>query len=1188
MKSSNSSNSSNSSKSSKSSKEQKDIAPKKQKDIAPKKQKDIAKESYHRNKARVARRRILLAIASGKCVLEKTLIDRDGFYNWSPGEKKVLQTCIDKRRDSYLTLHQVEQIADKRYIRRMDIPNGRVNRYEILHGTNDSTRTGDSFEAAPHPARRRTPTNQTRAVETNTERTLEPDIQTTPIDGLGDLRLLDVTEQTDTIEEYKERTRKGKSVKRPDVISIDEPNLKWKNVNSNEKISVELFANLYDSLYADGHRKRKNNDRQKKINYRIYTRLFELMEIDNLMVVYEQPNMALDFIHANSKYLSMTPFVHVIVSFLFHLEKGNFDSYISKNLDVCWLYRLTHESMKHNEEEKICELVANDNDPIIDQTAISSLRNDLKERQTFDMEATTHRLASEPYFDWQSICRIPELINDKNWTNSKNSMKTATYRVLLALYTREFVARDDYGGLLVYTLPGNFLVKRNVFEQHKFLVKKARNVIIRVQDVHLESARRIYFTIDDNEFLKYSPDRYVYKPTYYQQSEKMKRNEFRYILYMLDHKTYEGFKLDPVILTEITSDYIDQLLEFRTKGNVKKIPFLPLQSSNVSPIDMFLFVKEHDKQPYAEPWKLGPLITRMFGELTGTHISINDLRHSYASYLRTTDGGRENKVTIIRASNRMFHTPKTHVAFYTHTSKIIYLYRQTANTKVLNTFVKENKLESERVQNGPPYGSHRKTSADFHKNKTIAIHYLKASDGTVLTNKKATIINVSESEYVEGDSSATGKIITTQVDATGEPIQRILQKIKIKIEGHHSDEFITNSTIYTKPNEKVKFFHLTNQIIDINTNGFPSKQSSNDKCRKSLNTLLKKSKSVIDTLKKIKTLMINGSYDESSMCVKDLSNKGKLLFRIEIERLIRTFSEKNKHTDKNNLSRTFYPVDLRQVRLLLNDYCNENGSYQFALVPTDMLKKIDEAADGTFYPTLKDSLLMQTNHDCRIRFATYNDLLHLQLQTKEVMTATKIKRKDNRCDYIHYEPVLYKGVYKNVISNFKNKNGKAKPRFLDKIYPLDQNSIRKEIGLTGKQYKDVYDFQTGIKYSHLSFFESVKKFVNNQHNGDDESINNEIRTLPAHELKSGLLKSVEQQQKKQKNKNETNYEKSIRVLNRTDKCTSSISGSEIVFFCKHFDVSIKVWGEKDKKWIEYNVSREPMFTILLTCKVIKV
>jgi len=1120
-------------------------------------QKEISRNSYHKNKARVARRRILLAIATGKCVLEKTLVDEDNFYKWTDAEKRVLQACIDKRRTSYLTLPEVQQIADRRYLRRLDIPNGRVPRYQVIN----KHRKESPFE---------TDNLQTESVE--------------DLDVIEeDVRLVDIAENADTIEEYKERTRQGKLIKRPEILSEVEPHLKWENSNSELTISVEMMAALYDSLYTVGKRKRKNNDRQKKINYGIYTRLFELLEIDNLIVVYEQPKMALEFIRANSKYLSMTPFVHVIISFIFHLEKGNFNSYISENLNVCWLYRLTRESMKLNEKKKICRLVANEKDPIIDQNAILLLKNDLKQRQTIDMQATTKRLAIEPYFDWQSICMLPELIKD----DDNISMKNATYRVLLALYTREFVARDDYGGLLVYRLLNDFKIKKNVFEQNSFLEKKARNVIIRVQDVQLVNARKIYSTIDDHEFFKYEPVRYVYKPTYYSQSKKMKQKEFRYILYMLDHKTYEGFKLDPVILTEITSDYIEQLLDIRTKGNVNEIPLLP-SSSTVLPTDMFLFVKEHDKQPYAHPWKLGPFITRMFGELTGTHISINDLRHSYATYFRTTDGGSENIDTIIKSSNRMFHTPNTHVAFYTHTSNTVYLYRSTKNTKALNTFIEKNKLESERPQQGPPYKNHLKTLSEFNKAKTITIHYLKASNNIIITNKQATIIDVSESEYVEGDSATDGKIIITQVDVSGEPLRRILQKIKIEIEGHSGHEFVTNSTLYTHPNEKIKFCHLINKIIDINANVFSNKQHSNFKCRQTLNQLLKRSsnnKQRIATLREWMMSLNNGSYDESTNCLMNLSYKGQRLFSIEIERLLRTFTNREKKTQISQQLQTFFPKSLKHVRLLLNDKFNENDSNQFALVPTGMLKTDYESTDCTFYPTLTNSMKTKTCDSGQIRFVAYNELKHFHLQTLELMAETKRKRREKKCDYVHYEPVLYHKHYKKVISNFKKTNHIRNERLLNTIYPRGQNEIRNEIGIDERQ--KVYDLRTQNAHNHLSFFKSVKQFVDEEYN-DEHYNEHELRKLNVEQLKSKLLTFAEQQYIKQKNVNQIEYDKSIQVLRSKNKCTASISESEISLFCKCFGVTIKVWSPTDIKWIEYYSSRDAIITILLTRTVIKV
>ena len=70
------------------------------------------KKYYKKNKARISRRRVLLAISKGRCVAEKTI--HDPKYQWNDAEKERLRECIKLRRDSYLTL-PIGQFRDKRY-----------------------------------------------------------------------------------------------------------------------------------------------------------------------------------------------------------------------------------------------------------------------------------------------------------------------------------------------------------------------------------------------------------------------------------------------------------------------------------------------------------------------------------------------------------------------------------------------------------------------------------------------------------------------------------------------------------------------------------------------------------------------------------------------------------------------------------------------------------------------------------------------------------------------------------------------------------------------------------------------------------------------------------------------------------------------------------------------------------------
>ena len=70
------------------------------------------KSYYQKNKARISRRIILLAISTGRCVSENTI--HNPKYQWNDAEKERLRECIKRRRDSYLRL-PIGQFQDRRY-----------------------------------------------------------------------------------------------------------------------------------------------------------------------------------------------------------------------------------------------------------------------------------------------------------------------------------------------------------------------------------------------------------------------------------------------------------------------------------------------------------------------------------------------------------------------------------------------------------------------------------------------------------------------------------------------------------------------------------------------------------------------------------------------------------------------------------------------------------------------------------------------------------------------------------------------------------------------------------------------------------------------------------------------------------------------------------------------------------------
>ena len=73
-----------------------------------------SKESYHRNKIKVAKQRILNAIDKGKCVHKKTLYNPK--YNWNSAEQAMMKKCLENRKNRYLIdPKDITFVRDKRY-----------------------------------------------------------------------------------------------------------------------------------------------------------------------------------------------------------------------------------------------------------------------------------------------------------------------------------------------------------------------------------------------------------------------------------------------------------------------------------------------------------------------------------------------------------------------------------------------------------------------------------------------------------------------------------------------------------------------------------------------------------------------------------------------------------------------------------------------------------------------------------------------------------------------------------------------------------------------------------------------------------------------------------------------------------------------------------------------------------------
>ena len=78
---------------------------------------EAARRSYRNNRSKVARQRILNAVARNRCVQERTLRDVENFYKWSEEEKRMLEKCLQNRRERYLIApNQIRKVRDHRYM----------------------------------------------------------------------------------------------------------------------------------------------------------------------------------------------------------------------------------------------------------------------------------------------------------------------------------------------------------------------------------------------------------------------------------------------------------------------------------------------------------------------------------------------------------------------------------------------------------------------------------------------------------------------------------------------------------------------------------------------------------------------------------------------------------------------------------------------------------------------------------------------------------------------------------------------------------------------------------------------------------------------------------------------------------------------------------------------------------------
>ena len=618
---------------------------------------------YKENFARISRRRVLLAIVRGRCATEKTLNSEK--YKWNESEKKRIQECIQKRRESYLE-HPIGEIQDKRY---------------FMKG-NQASRAKQKVNK-PAAGSKKDGAGKARAEEEDGEAEVDPAEEE---DG-------EAGENVPASTEIHRRHRTHR-------IKFNEANNTWVRPLGDgvhaENIPSQLLIDLTNSLYNKNCSRHNvdesRNDMQRTINKRLIKNAYMYMQVDDALDVFRYPDRCIKIIDFNidAYSMDMIHYIKVFTDILTHSNKGEYNDYIEekkKENGFEWMAELQNEKSQGINRIPIWFTKSFKDTKHYD--GARKLLDELSKKKKIAQNKTKNQLKVRPYFNWQHLCNVIHLIDAKD-----ESRKSLMRRLLIQLYTREIVARDDFGSVRMYLVEKEDVLKK--IGNNEFIVYNGKNVILRVRRKLLENAK-IKF-IDDIDYFKDAtagnPIRKLDLTSPKLEFKSKHDDEYAYVLFIVQFKTYRGFPAEPFLLKTTTCEYISDYL---SNDNVlKKIPVLPSPDTYTPENDIFLFSNSiNHRKPYdnSKGGKMGSILRAMFNDLTHESISINDIRHSYASYfLIKYDTNGESVNTIIAASHRMFHTHETHINSYTHTSKLIYKFTDEIHKKLRykdETYVEE-------------------------------------------------------------------------------------------------------------------------------------------------------------------------------------------------------------------------------------------------------------------------------------------------------------------------------------------------------------------------------------------------------------------------------------------------------------------------------------------------------------------
>ena len=491
-----------------------------------------SKESYDRNKIKVARQRILNAIDKGKCVWKKTLYDPK--YNWTNPEKAMMIKCLNNRRNRYLINPQkISFIKDKRYKNIYPSDNYKEYYYKQKEQL-------DILESK---------LNKLKNILTNIENENVKLLLQSEINNIEN-QIIDNPIKTNKNTQNKNKSTTKQPFSSPSVSPSSLPTLLSPYISPQQRVNSPQQRQQEQTPI----KMRQTPEQRQNISP---TPFYEIERMDNSFISMDHvittfmymidKNLMYDNRNEVTKEQGKHDYTRGIYTLFFKLDRHK---HRTKNLLNVYKHPERYTDITEKNKMflhmlfKLYNLSSNGKFPKdMIPKSIVNLANNIENIDTFSRqftlltndakEAEEYRQTNAPYYEWEEILKVPSLVKGRNIQDLKDL-------IIMHIYINQNILRDNLG--LLKLLPNKPSIKVNF----NYVFKNENNRYEIVLNDYKNSNLRSTFKIKVNADISKLITEYVEKMNEYMM--KQNKPNIEYLITKEDGVPYKNGKLSKYII----------------------------------------------------------------------------------------------------------------------------------------------------------------------------------------------------------------------------------------------------------------------------------------------------------------------------------------------------------------------------------------------------------------------------------------------------------------------------------------------------------------------------------------------------------------------------------------------------------------------------------------------------------------